>query len=629
MVCRAVTPINGFTSGTVPFFHPERLVECCWSRCGCKVPWLGWWESSICSMPPMERERKLCARWCLHNLDHGWKLPDMWQLHVWADQRHMDLEVRDSRKLKSLPSNYQVRAYSCQQLNAEICGPLFREGLLCSKCISGYGIPLYSNIEQCVKCHHDNSAWLWLIYIALELAPPTIFYWLVIIFNVSTTSPPYTAIVFFSQLFGVVYKINAYIRLTLKIHTNRIFLSSVLTLINIWNLDIFQHIIPPFCVSSKLTNLHAMLFEYISALYPLVLIFVTYAAIELHARNCRPLVILWKPFHGWFAKCRRNLDPKSSVITGFATFISLSVSKVMFTTFLILFPGSYKGNSTRFTYKSLYDPQVEGNSSSEYLRSMASTYYTIPLLVVILLVHIPILLLLLYPIKIFRRLLSYCGRSKYRTILVLVDTFQGHYKDGTTGTFDYRAASSISFLFRLALCELCFSHTQRMGIPIHTSLLPLIMLLLFTSLFYGVVQPCKKKYMNVSECVLYLTAALVLLQLVSGHDYKTHNYQLYIILAVMVVPSLLVLFSLVAKVTRCLPIGHLWWKRLVNGCKIKKLCEKWDDGSEAALVDSAVPDRLQNPLDYIPLPWANSFSIIWWLWFHSLDSLIRWSLLDS
>ena len=44
-----------------------------------------------------------------------------------------------------LPSNVS-------SLNEIMCGPLNREGLLCSKCKDGYGIALYSYTLKCSKC---------------------------------------------------------------------------------------------------------------------------------------------------------------------------------------------------------------------------------------------------------------------------------------------------------------------------------------------------------------------------------------------------------------------------------------------------------------------------------------------
>ncbi len=240
---------------------------------------------------------------------------------------------------------YEISASSCQELNDAVCGPFNREGLLCSKCKPGYGPPMYSTNLKCEKCHDDkHSGWLWLLYLMLELVPLTVFYFLVIIFNIRATAPPFTAFIFFCQLFGIIFQVNPYFKLSVDTYCNNVFFSIVSVVINIWNLDIFRYIIPPFCVSIKLTDLHILLLEYTSALYPLFLIVITYVGIELHARNLRIIIILWKPFHKCFARLRRSVDPRSSVIAAFSTFLSLSFSRILHITCLVLTPGKYRPN---------------------------------------------------------------------------------------------------------------------------------------------------------------------------------------------------------------------------------------------------------------------------------------------
>ncbi len=126
--------------------------------------------------------------------------------------------------------------------------------------------------------------------------------------------------------------------------------------------------------------------------------------------------------------------------------MTLSFSKILSLTFIALSPTKYnEGNS--WYYLSLVNTDIRTNqSTTQYLNRLSSTFYFTPLLTVSILIYLPTVLLLLYPIKCFRKLLSYCGPKKYHAIYVFIDTFQGHYKDGTNGTRDYRAASCISFI---------------------------------------------------------------------------------------------------------------------------------------------------------------------------------------
>ena len=89
------------------------------------------------------------------------------------------------------------------ELNEIMCGPLNREGLFCSRCKPGYGIPVFSKAaDECVRC---DSKFGWPLYLALVLVPITVFYILVIIFNFSATRPPIAAYIFYCQFFSQIF----------------------------------------------------------------------------------------------------------------------------------------------------------------------------------------------------------------------------------------------------------------------------------------------------------------------------------------------------------------------------------------------------------------------------------------
>ena len=60
------------------------------------------------------------------------------------------------------------------------------------------------------------------------------------------------------------------------------------------------------------------------------MIVVSYVLIELHSRNFRLLVYLWRPFRRLFIYFRKQWDIKTSVIEVFATFLLLSNVNVSF-----------------------------------------------------------------------------------------------------------------------------------------------------------------------------------------------------------------------------------------------------------------------------------------------------------
>ena len=62
------------------------------------------------------------------------------------------------------------------------------------------------------------------------------------------------------------------------------------------NMDLFYLLIPPLCISSSLRSLHTLLFDYIIAVYPIIVTIAIYVAIELYNRNCRIVVHLSSPY---------------------------------------------------------------------------------------------------------------------------------------------------------------------------------------------------------------------------------------------------------------------------------------------------------------------------------------------
>lgn len=484
---------------------------------------------------------------------------------------------------------------SCENLTDTFCGPFNRIGKLCTKCKPGYGPSPYAHSLKCLKCRDNYKGWLWLLYVLLELVPLTIFYLLLITFNVHATSPPFTSFILFCQLFTKLLRDNTYINLYLRLYANNFFLYSVLTIINVWNLDLFRYIVPQFCVSSKLRDMDVLLLQLVSGMFPLLLVSLTYIGIELHARNFLPVVFLWRPFHRWFAKFRRSWDPRSSVIAGFATFLFLSSAKIQFIVYELYFPMEYIENGTEYM-ASLYNPELSViKDNSLYIHKLFSTQYFIALVIISILVNSPVVLFLFYPTKFFRRLLSCVGFHNYRIICVFADAFQGHYKDGTNGTRDYRVAFFLNYFFRIVYNLTLCQYSARLGRP---KVFTCVMVYSFVamSLFYAIVQPCKKRYMNVAESLIYATAALIFLNLFAidfafgtGRVRAGHTAGLIFTLILVMLPSLVfggIFFS------RCVVRTGLHWNRW-----------HWNaDRSRSGTTTDVIPDRVVHPLDYIPIP---------------------------
>ena len=348
------------------------------------------------------------------------------------------------------------------ELNSYMCGPLNRKGYLCGECRSGYGPGPF--VTSCTNvCHFCQDTWHEIIlYLALEFIPITIFYLLILIFQIRLTSAPMTCFIMYSQLIvqgfyeecasqwapSFFSKIKyGYYSGTLRMGTK-----SLLTVYGVFNLDFFHYVLPPFCISSKLRPIHVVFLGYISAFYPFLLILLTWSCVELHDRNFRPIVWLWRPFHGCFARLRRGWNTKSDLIDVFASFFLLSYSKILYQIILtvqvteVYNYSLVDGHGSRENYVLSVDTSIDTKS----IRCLV--ILSIIVLLCLVFVIFPPCLLLLYPVGIFHRLLSKCISNRFRIVInIFVEKFQSCYRGGLDGAKGIRSFSGFYFLLRLVI----------------------------------------------------------------------------------------------------------------------------------------------------------------------------------
>ncbi len=103
-------------------------------------------------------------------------------------------------------------------------------------------------------------------------------------------------------------------------------------------MDFSLIIMPPICISESLTELQALCMDYVVAIYPLLLTVLLYICIQQHARGCRILVCLWKPFDYCLSPLSRrfNWNPAESLVHVFASFLLLSSTKILFVSLSLL-----------------------------------------------------------------------------------------------------------------------------------------------------------------------------------------------------------------------------------------------------------------------------------------------------
>ena len=341
------------------------------------------------------------------------------------------------------------------ELNDYFCGTMHRRGRVCSICKDDFG-PAAMPVGFEIPCSRCIGAWYGIpLYLFLELFPVTIFYFIFLIFQINITTAPMISYIMYSQLIvmawdrifsgdmpdvtGVLFSMSKQSQLSVK---------TMLSIYDIWNLRFFRYLIPSFCISNRLKPIHIAFLGYVSVFYPLCLIMITWACVELHDYNFRPLVWLWRPFHRSFIHLRRGWNAKSSIIDVFASFFLLSFSKALYQ-ILILLTSLPILHTTAFQDIHLGNTLVLNSDMNVTFGSTEHLTFAIPAIITSGTFNfLPLLLLLLYPVRLFRTCLSKC-RLDGLAIKFFVEKFYDCYRDGCNGGKDMRSFASFHFVLRL------------------------------------------------------------------------------------------------------------------------------------------------------------------------------------
>ena len=362
-------------------------------------------------------------------------------------------------------------------INNSACTPFHRTGLLCGDCEEGYSPLVLSYNLSCVECPdgHEN----WWKFILAGFLPLTAFYLFILAFNINITSSRLHGVVWYSQFIST----PAFIRVVLFIFANedKKYLEAIkvgFSFYSLWNLDLLRSILPNICLN--VTTLQVLTLEYFIALYPFVLILVSYILIVLHDRQVPCIVTVWKPFRWVLALFRKSWDIRTSILDSFATFFLLSYIKVLNVTADVLIPTHiYQLTSNKSTFGVYYSPSVS------YFGDQHLPYAILAIILVTLFVSIPTIIFILYPCQFFQNFLSLFPIN-WHFLHAFVDSFQGGYKDGTEpGTHDCRWFS-VPMLLIWPLFFIIYGLTLSMMFFVHSLIILLILLIAMIN-----IQPLK------------------------------------------------------------------------------------------------------------------------------------------
>ena len=329
-------------------------------------------------------------------------------------------------------------------------------------------------------------------------------------------------------------------------------------------------------MSNKLKPIHSFFLGYISACYPIVLICLTWVCVDLHDRNFRPLVWLWRPFHRYFVRLRRDWNTKSDIIDVFITFFFLSYTKIIYQTLLLLNSQRVKQISESGTYSFTYHPVIDLSLNYGDTHHLS---FAIPMTVISILFYFPpSLLLILYPVKMFRSFLSKCGLN-FIAVHIFIDKVHSCYRTGLDGGRDMRGFSGFYFLLRSAVYLSSLSHAVSLYIYIN-DWFTLGALFFLAALTMAVAQPYCKAYMNYWDIAILSHLAITCYSLSSGVR--------ALLLARILLSVPVTVFVLITILRKCCVLLKVYCKVL----RIQKCCSCFCRSRSASLTAEACLDSM-------------------------------------
>ena len=466
--------------------------------------------------------------------------------------------------------------HTCEEYN--------RDSTLCGACKSGYSPLVYSYELKCMNC--TGMTYNWIKYIAVAYIPLTFFFLFVVLFRLNGTSPLLRGFITVCQ--GFVSPVTLRVGLKTSIKKSFLFdtaLKVTGSIYGIWNLDFFRLVVPPICLN--ISPLQALVLDYAIAFYPLLLIVLTYALISLHSRDVRIVVYLWKPFQKIFHSIKQDWDMEGSIVKAFATFFLLSYLKILNVTFdLLVYTNQYTlpfGEQNYYTRPALYYA-----ASLEYFQGEHLFYGLAAIFIGIFFVILPLVFLVIYPMRWFQKLLNKFKIQRLTQSLdMFVNCYQGYYKDGTSGTKDCRCFCVTFFLFQLTVLVLFFLSKSIYCLSIGALISILFMF------FVLALRPYKEQFKayNIIDAFMLLYTGVICIVITAADEADTKasyfSTGTYTILAGLTLTPLIYIVAL-----------SIWWiivkrniKRLLPCFRRKEENNEYEENADFA-------DRLENPQTY-------------------------------
>ena len=208
-----------------------------------------------------------------------------------------------------------------EDMNSLSCKPLNRNQTLCGKCAENYSLVINSYTFQCLpssKCKTQSI----MVFLLSTFGLLTAFYCVIFLLQINVAvSYMFTYVLFAQTVSLCILHIQNGLLLAFKNFEIAGTFTKVLVSFNsVWVLDVLTLFMPPICINEEINNAQAISLQYIIALYPLLMIFLSYLMVELYNCNYRIIVWMFLPIKNCLSSLHVKIDPISSLLTTFATF---------------------------------------------------------------------------------------------------------------------------------------------------------------------------------------------------------------------------------------------------------------------------------------------------------------------
>ena len=442
-----------------------------------------------------------------------------------------------------------------QAFNEEVCNASHRTGVLCSQCRNNSYPLVYSYNRSCIPSEKCGSTVSEVIkYILAVYGPLTVFYLIVLLFQINITSSYLHGFCLFSQALTV----SGLLKVVLSSMSSKPVLLNIVrifvSLLAIWNLDFFRSFYnESICFHIQPMAMTAL--SYLIAVYLLLLSIASYYLVELYDQKIKLIVYIWRPIKYILSFFHNKWNKKTSVVDAYATFFILVYIKVLDSSFDLLTPTVLHHMTSNQTTLVLFH-----DGSVEYFGRDHLPYATLAMVFLIFVNVLPIVVLLLYQCSFFQVFLSKLP-LRLDILHTFMDLLQGCYKNGATpNTRDLRWFSAVFLICRVMFFVL-YALTQNGMFFVYCTILCFTTVALII-----IIRPFKNNfsYLSQTNSLFILFLSLVYACVVGTN-----------IAAIVEVGGIIIEFYFVATFTVLMPVVYLFgctchW--VVTNCKLSIPC---------------------------------------------------------